>query len=203
MPRSKIPNPKLDLKNIKFDRRFAAIVLIVGLLILVFYKKSLFIAALVNNQPITNFELLVKMNQQFRDQTLNQLLNEKIILQEARKKGIMVNDDELSKKILELEEKVGGAEALSSLLAQQGQSKETLKDQLRMQLLIEKMYILESTISAQMVEEFIRDNPDQLKASDSATQVLEAKEILTQQKLSEVFNERFTTLRQQAKIQIF
>lgn len=196
--------PKVDQKSpVKFDRRFALVILIVGLLLLVFYKKSLFIAAIVNNQPITNLELISKMDQQFRDQTLNQMINEKIILQEAKRRGVVITDSELNSKIIELEENVGGSEALDGLLAQQGQSKDTLKDQLRMQLLIEKMYSNESTVSAQMVEDFIRDNPDQLQATDSAAKTLEAQETLTQQKLSEVFNEKFTTLRQQAKIQIF
>ena len=105
--------------------------------------------------------------------------------------------------ISELEKNVGGAQALDNLLTQQGQTKASLKTQLIIQLSIEKLYASQATVSAQEVNEFIAQNQSQLVATDSAGQLKEAQESLKQQKLSQIFNEKFQQIKQSAKIQIF
>lgn len=190
-------------KTLPKNKRVYVVILLLGLILLAYYKKSWFIAAIVNGSPVSNFELLNRMNKQFRDQTLTQLINEKIILAEASKKNITVSPTELNQKISDIEKNVGGAETLNTLLQQQGQTRESLKQQLEFQLLIEKLYSPEATVSASEVDEFISKNSEQLRASDSAAQVTEATEILKQQKLSQIFNERFQQLKQAANIKIF
>ena len=196
MPNKKIQNPK-------FNRKTALIVLIIGLLLLAFYKKNWFIAALVNNQPISNFEVLNRMNKQHRSQTIEQMVNEQLILSEAQKNKIKITPSDINNKISELEKNVGGAQALDNLLTQQGQTKASLKTQLIIQLSIEKLYASQATVSAQEVNEFIAQNQSQLVATDSAGQLKEAQESLKQQKLSQIFNEKFQQIKQSAKIQIF
>lgn len=203
---SLLPAETKDTGNQKVlpkNKKVYIIILLLGLILLAYYKKSWFIAATVNGSPVSNFELLNRMNKQFRDQTLTQLINEKIILAEASRKNITVSPTELNQKISDIEKNVGGAETLNTLLQQQGQTRESLKQQLEFQLLIEKLYSPEATVSASEVDEFISKNPEQLRASDSAAQVTEATEILKQQKLSQIFNERFQQLKQAANIKIF
>lgn len=178
-------------------------ILIIGLVLLAAYQKSWLVAATVNGTPITGLELMMKMNQQFRDQTLQQLINEKIILSEVRKNKVVVTQSDINKKISDLEQNVGGASALDTLLSQQGQTRASLKQQLVIQLSIEKLYSKDATVSAVEVEDFITQNKDQLQASDSADQTKEATEILKQQKLSQIFNEKFQQLKQSAKVSIF
>lgn len=190
-------------KNFRYQKRFYIILLISGLLLLAIYKKSLFIAAIVNNVPLTNLELQNKLNEQFRTQTLNQLINEKIILQEATKLGAIPTQAEINAKIAELETSVGGKDALNTLLTQQGQSIDSLRDQLGIQLAVSKLYENEATVSADEVEQFLTENKALLRATDSAGQRKEAEESLKQQKLSQIFTQKFQELRQKAKIQIF
>ncbi len=192
-----------SLKNFRSSRKFYIVLLILGLLLLVTFKKGLFIAALVNGSPITNLELQMKLNDQFRTQTLNQIINEKIILDEARKSNAVPTEAEIEGKIADLEKNVGGKDTLNMLLAQQGQTRSSLKDQIRVQLAITKLYDNEATVSAEEVTKYITDNKDQLKATDSASQEKEAYDNLKQQKLSQIFSDKFQTLRQSAKIQIF
>lgn len=179
------------------------IALIAGILLLAMYKKSWFIAATVNGSPITNLDLQLRLNQQFRSQTLNQMVNEKIILDEAAKNNAIPSEEEISKKVSEIETSVGGAQALDTLLSQQGQTRNSIRQQIRLQLSIEKLYISEATVSAEEVDKFLESSRDTLKATDSASQVKEAENLLKQQKLSQIFNQEFTELRQKAKIQIF
>ena len=180
------------------------IILLIALgLLLAFYKKEWFVAATVNGTPITNLELLAKLNQQFRGQTLNQMINEKIILDEARKSNIAVSDSEIEEKLQELENQVGGAEVFESLLAQQGQTRNSVKQQIRLQLIIEKLYQNEATVSAQEIDQFLQTSSESLQATDSAAQRKEAQDLLKQKKINQVFSQKFQELRQSAKIQIF
>lgn len=191
------------ITNFKSSKKVYLIILIAVILLLAVYKKSWFIAASVNGMPITNLELQSKLNQQFRTQLLNQLANEKIILNEARKANALPTDSEIDKKIAELEISVGGAQVLDSLLTQQSQTRLTLKDQVRIQLIISKLYDKEATVSAMEITTFIEENQATLKATDSAKQLIEAENILKQQKISEIFTQKFQELRQKADIKIF
>lgn len=189
--------------NLLSNKKFYLAILIIGLLLLAFYKKSWFVAATINGVPVFNLELQQRLNGQYRQQTLNQMINEKIIVYEAQKRGMGVSGEELNNKIQELEKNLGGAEIFDSLLAQQGQTRESIRGQLRLQLLIEKLYLNEATVSAGEIDSFIVQNKEQLKASDSAGQAKEAEEALKQQKLTQIFGEKFQVLRQQANIKIF
>ena len=191
------------ITNFRPTRNTYIILVIAGLLLLAIYKKSLFIAATVNGAPITNLELQLKLNAQFRDQTLNQLINEKIILNEAAKNNAIPSQQAIDAKIAGLETTVGGKDALNSLLAQQGQTRGGLRDQVMVQLAITKLYDKEATVSADDVSKFIDSNKAQLKATDSAGQEKEAYDNLKQQKLSQIFSQKFQELRQKANIKIF
>lgn len=176
---------------------------IIALALLFTYKKSWLVAATVNGAPITNFEVLSKLNKQYRTQTLNQMINEKIILEEANKKKVVVKDSEINERLTALEKNVGGKEILDNLLTQQGQTRESLKDQLKIQLTIEKLYENEASVSAKEIDEFITQNKGQLQATDSAGQVKEARDFLKQQKLANIFQEKFQQLKAAAQIKIF
>lgn len=191
------------LPNFLYSKKTYIILLIIGLLTILYFKKNLFIAATVNNMPISNFEVMDKMSKQFREQTLTQIINEKIILNEARKNDVVVRKADIDQKLVELEQNVGGAEILDNLLTQQGQTRDALRDQLKIQLTIEKLYSKDASVSAEELDQFIAQNKDQLRSSDSAQQKTEATEIIKQQKLSQIFNEKFQQLKQNAKITIF
>lgn len=191
------------LTNYKPSKRDYLILVVVGIVILAMFKKSLFIAAMVNGSPLTNLELQMKLNQQFRSQTLNQMVNEKIILDAASKGGAIPTEVEIDQKIAELETNVGGKETLDTLLLQQGQTRVGLRDQIKIQLAITKLYEKQATVSADEVAQFIEQNKEQLKATDSASQEKEATDALKQQKLSTIFNQKFQELKEKAKIQIF
>ncbi|MDP3974313.1 MAG: SurA N-terminal domain-containing protein [Candidatus Daviesbacteria bacterium] len=195
-----IPERVISLRP---SRKTYIILVIVGVLLLALYKKEWFIAATIDGTPITTLELFSRMNQQFRTQTINQIVNEKIILMEASKKQVAVSSSEIDQKIGELETQVGGREVFENLLTQQGQTRDSLKEQVRLQLIIEKLYANEATISAEEVDKFLETNSALLTSTDSAKQREEAKETIKQQKLSQIFSEKFQQIRQSADIKIY
>lgn len=184
-------------------KKVAIFLIVAGLLILLSIRKDLYLAAMVNGSPITNAEVLSRINKAYRTQMLNQMINEKIIMDEARKNKIIVTQSDINKKISEIETSVGGAQALDSMLAQQNQTRDSLKEQLLVQLTVEKMYATQSAVSADEVNKFITENKTALSATDSAGQEKEAKDTLVQQKLGDVFRTKFQELKNQAKVQIF
>ncbi len=201
-------------KAINFRKSKALYILLIaaGLLLLFIYKKNWIVAAMVNGSPVTNLELQTRLNKQFRSQTLTQLINEKLILAEAAKNNATVTETDINKKISEIETQVGGAQALDSLLSQQGQNRDSIRQQIKLQLSIEKLYAQEATVSAEEVSKFIEENKqslpsydgkDQLSASESAKLEKEATDVIKSQKLTQIFSQKFQELRTKAKIQIF
>lgn len=192
-----------SFKNFRNQKKAYIIILIAGILLLAIYKKNWFIAATINGSPVTNLELQIRLNSGFRAQTLNQLINEKIILSEAAKNNVVVSDPEVGNKISEIETSVGGTQTLDAMLTQQGQTRETIKQQIKLQLTIEKLYTNEATVSAEEVAQFIEQNKETLRATDSAGQQKESYDAIKNQKLTEIFSQKFQDLRTKAKIQIF
>lgn len=192
-----------NLKNYRPSKNVLLITLLIILFALALYKKSWFIAASVNGQPITNFALLSKMNQQYRSQTLDQMISEKVINDEAIKNGIIIKDNDIQTKIAVYEKQVGGKEAFDSLLAQQGQNRADVVNQIRFSLIIEKLFEKEATVSADDIQKFIEQNKDQFTSSDSAVQTKEATDTLKQQKIGQLFRTKFPDLKKAANIKIF
>ena len=75
------------LTSINSDKSSKAtyiVILIIGLLLMAIYRKDWFVAATVNGMPIFNLELQQRLNDQYRGQTLNQMINEKIIIEDRK-----------------------------------------------------------------------------------------------------------------------
>ncbi|MDO8577010.1 MAG: SurA N-terminal domain-containing protein [Candidatus Daviesbacteria bacterium] len=190
-------------KDFRSSKKFYAILIIAGLLLLAIYKKNWFIAASVNGSPVSNLELQMRLNQQFRSQSLTQMVNEKLILNEAAKNSVVVSEADINNKISEIETSVGGPQAFDAMLAQQGLTRQGIRQQIKLQLSIEKLYANEATVSGEEVTKFVEQNKDQLRASDSAGQQKEAFDAIKSQKLTQVFSQKFQDLKAKAKIQIF
>lgn len=211
----KAQNPKLKEAKDEFSlnlseytkflpsKKVLLIIILVILVLIGIIKKEWFVAALVNGSPITNFELQQRLNEQFRTQVLNQMIEEKIVLQEAKRQEVFVSDAEIQARIAQLEAKFGGPQVLDNLLSQQGQTRKSIKNQLKVPIAVEKLYDREATFSAEEVDEYVKKNNRQLQSTDSASQKLEAATIIKQQRLNQIIRDKFQLLKQQAKIQIF
>jgi foldase protein PrsA len=194
---------KSRLQNLRSSKKIWILAVLIILAALIYANKKHFVAATVNGQPITGLELMQRVNSLHREKTLTQMVNEKILDQEATKKGIIVTQQETNSKILEIENQYGGADTFNSLLQQQGISKEDFTRQTRLQLLAEKLYAQEATPSAEEIEDFLTQNKDDPAATDAAKFRQTAIDSLKQQKLSEVFSQKFQELKNAAKITTF
>lgn len=185
--------------------RWAVPAFIVGglLLALALWQREWIVAASINGKPVTGLELFKRMSRDYRGVALDNLINEKMILQEAQKRNAVPGDIEIEARVGELEAQYGGKETFEQLLEQQGQTRDSVKGQIRLQLAMEKMFGNEAAVSPQEVDKYVLENKEFLQATDSAGQRAEAEKTLRDQKLREIFATKFNELKNSASIKIY
>ncbi len=184
----------LSIKNI--------IIIVLLLLAVLFWKfKGYFIVATVNGQPISRFELTGDLIKRFGAQSLDNIINERLILGATRQKGIFVTDDDISVKTKDIEKKLQGTTTLKDALLAQGLSESDFKKQLEIQIAIEKMFDKESTVSPSEIKDYTSQNQAAYKsATDPAAVNEEVESILHQQKVRDLFDKWFGDVRKNASI---
>jgi len=189
--------------NPKRRRGFWLIVLLIGLLLLAYYKKGWFVSATVNGQPITRLELTKRMDALYKDKVIAQMVNEKILEQEAAKKGVSVSQKEIDDKMAEVETQYGGKDSFNQLLQQQGLTRDEFNRQTKYQLIVEKLFSSEASPSAADVQKFMDQNKNAPEATDEAKFKILAEKQVKQDNLSKIFNDKFQQLKTSAKVQLF
>lgn len=112
-------------------------VLIIDLLVQVYYNSP---AAMVNGSRITYGELDSRLRQSYGIETVENLINEEIVMQEGTKQKVEVKDEQVKK---EYDNYVatfdGGEEELLKQLKDQGVDKEELLRRIRITLTVNKL----------------------------------------------------------------
>lgn len=208
--------PKALVKEAKVDSKasirkkpskktilFFLCVVIIAILIYLF--RGFFVAATVNGELIPRFTLNQQMEKQVGEKTLNDLITKKLILQEMKKKGIVVSDDEINAEIKKIEDALKEqGRTLEEALQVQGISRVDLNEQLKIQKMIEKLFSKDAKVTDEEVDKYLSDNADVLPA-DENPEVLRGsiKEQLKQQKLTEKFQKWLQELQAKATINRF
>lgn len=177
---------KLEVLPKKTKLILVVIVCLILVGIIIFLNRGLFIAGLVNGEPISRLEVVNELEKQQGAAVLNRLIDRKLILQEAEKKNVEVTDDDINAKRTEIVKQVsGGDEAnFSQILTSQGLTPEQFTEELRVQLLVEKMLSKNTQVSDEEFNQFLEKNPDLLENSENQDQArAQLREQLKQQKL--------------------
>lgn len=148
-------------------------------------------------QDISDLELL-------RDQTLDILIDQELLIQEADRLGIEVTEEEIEKQFSEAKEEAG-QERFTSFLEQYKMTEKDFKDQLRYSMLHEK-YITTEIPDIEITEEEIKENYDKLKDQIEDFPDLEEveeqlKSDLMNQKELELVQDKIDQLRKEAEIE--
>ncbi len=102
-----------------------------------FVKRE--IVANVGDVKITKDELYDQLVDNYGEQTLDGMINEKIVNMEVKKEKISISDDEIQKEMDDYIEQSGGEEAFNSALQQQGMKKKDLEKDIVQYLSIQKI----------------------------------------------------------------
>lgn len=172
-----------------------------GLAGLLFYFKNQFIVAWVNGRPITRFAYTRELQKLAKNQAFDSLLTKKLILAEAAKNKVTVAKEEIDEAMKNIDERAKSQGAnLEELLQAQGVSRESLREEIRLQKLLEKL-VGDITIDDEKISGYFKDNQTALYEGKTLDETrAEISDQLKQQELINKIQELITRLQTEAKV---
>lgn len=193
-------NSSIVLKNKKISGGIA--IAIVAIILLVVLFKSVFIAALVNGEPISRLSVVTALEKQGGKATLDNLIIKKLILQEAKKKNIVATQSDIDSEIKSITAnlKTQGS-TLDQALASQGMTTSDLNDEIRIQVVIAKLVGTNVSVTEKEIDDFVAANKGQMTGGITQAQFREqATGELKKQKLQTKTQEFIKSLQDKAKV---
>ena len=199
------PASSAPSQQVKVRKSYVALIVIILLLgAAIYYFRGLFVAAVVNGQPISRLEVVQQAEKQSGKQTLDTLVRDALIEQEAKKENVTVSDKEVNDEITTLQNNLKKqGQTLDQVLATQGMSLDDLKRLIRLDKLVQKMVGKKVKVSDKEVNDYIAKNKDSLPQTDDATMKKQVKAQLTQQKTNEAVQSWLADLQQKANVVYF
>lgn len=158
----------MNIKKIALIAAFVAVAVVSGF---IGWSLGDEIVARVNGEKITKAELYETMIQYYGQDSLNQLVAQKIIESESKKNNIAVTADEIKEEVTRLSGDYGGEAALQAALAYNNMTMEALEKSIVLNLRIEKLLAPTITISDDEISAYFTtnkstfDRPEQVQAS--------------------------------------
>lgn len=202
---TQVPAVKSSIMDKLRQPKFFVPLIIIILVVLAFFLKGLFVAVLVNGQPILRLTVIQELEKQGGKQTLSSLVNQTLILQEGKKKNVEVNQEEIdvqSKQIEDSFKKQG--QNLDTALAVQGMTRQDFLMQLKLRNLVEKLLADSIRVTDKEVADYIEKNKDTFPPDVKEDEIKKGvREQLKQQKLATKSQEWLGNLTKNAKINYF
>ncbi len=190
------------LKNKKRISIGIGIIIAIAIVILLaVYFKNVFIAAMINGEPISRFSVVNALEKQNGKKTLDNLITKKIILQEAKKKNITVTQNEIDSEIKKITANLQSqGSTLDQVLTSQGMTMSDLNDEVKIQITINKL-VGDATATEKEIDDFVVANKGQMTGGITEAQFREQATVaLKQQKLQAKTQEFIKNLQGKAKI---
>jgi len=204
LPAVTMPNEVLKAPNPKSFgiSKTGGIAIILGIIILglLAINKGLIVAAVVNNKLIFRSSVNKALVSRYGTQTLENMITEQLINDEATKQKVTVTNEEIDAKEKEILASFGGNVTLEEVLSYQGMTKADFDDQIKLQMQLTKIIGKDITVTDDEVTKYIADNPSTLVATDSVGMQKEAREAVLSQKVSEQLQTWYTALKAKAKV---
>lgn len=165
-----------------------ALAVIGGIIIfflLIFAFKNFFIAATVNGEPISRLEIIKTLEEQGGQQTLESVVTKTLILQEAKNKNIQLSQEDMDGEIKKIEDSLKGQNTtLDDALAAQGMTRNDLNEDIRLQLLVQKLVEERINVTDEEVNKYVEENNDFfLETLSEEERIEQAREQLSQQQI--------------------
>lgn len=122
-----------------FVFRYKWVFIVLAVLVFFWYKTKMWpVAAVVNYQPITRYEIDKSLFEQGGTQVAESLITEALVKQELAKLGVTPSETEIDAKIEEIKKGLLEGQELDKLLEQNGMTMQQLRERIRIQLGVEK-----------------------------------------------------------------
>ncbi|WP_049693125.1 peptidylprolyl isomerase [Planococcus versutus] len=132
--------------------------------------------ATVGDKEITKDALYEKLVASSGAATLDMMISNEVVNQEADQADVKVTQEEVDAELTVYEENYGGTEALKETLAASGMTVESLKDEIKTYLKVEKIVGPEINITDEQISTYFEDN----KATFEQASTVEANHIVVE-----------------------
>lgn len=200
----KIVSKKINLDFLKSLKKVNLPVVLGGLVVAAglfgYYKYG--VVAVVNGRQISRIEYIKIMESQVGKQTLDRMITETLIMNEASKKGVKIDKAIIDTEIAKIEEQLKTqGQTLDSALAAEGMARTDLEKQIRLQKLAEELSAPKTEITEVEINDFLDKNKDQLPKGSSKEELQTlAKTQLASQAQNEAISTWLADLKKNAKI---
>ena len=179
------------------------VILILGALL--YLGRGLFVAAVVNGQPISRLSVVKEAEKQSGKQALDSQVRNALIEQEARKQNVTVSDQEIDAEIKKVEGTLAKqGQKLDQVLAMQGMNKEDLRKLIRLDKLVGKIVGKDVKVTDKDIDSYIEKNKATLPANqDEKALRASVKDRLQQQMLNEKVQAWLQSVQSKANVMYF
>ena len=191
--------PKINKKAV------LAILLVMVLGLIAYFGRNLLIASTINGTPIFRYQVIQRLEEQSGKQMMEALTNEALLVQEAKKKNIVVTQDDINKELKKIEETLSKQGLkLETALKTQNMTMKALERNVRFQLLAKKLVEKDINITQKQIDDYIKQNKESFPATMKAEEIkVQVKQFLTEQETGKKIQEILEKVRKEAKITEF
>lgn len=173
--------------------------------IVLYHFKGLIVAATVNGKPVSRMSVVAQLEKEGGKTVLDNLVTNELVLQEAQKEKVTASPAEITAQISQITENLKAqGQDLNSALAAQGMTQSDLNDQIKLQILVQKMAGKGITVTDKEVSDYFNQNissyPKGTKLDSVSAQI---KSDLEQQKMNTAITSWINNLKSKAKINYF
>jgi foldase protein PrsA len=191
-------------KKIKISRK-AGIHLIVFLVLLAFMAGcyiKLGVVATVNGKPIYRWSYISKLQKSDSKSVLNQMIQEKLINDEAKKNNVVIDQKEIDDALAQIKEQVEAQGiTLEEAMKSEGITEKDLINQIRTQKIAEKLAVSDAEITQEQIDAFLKENKSSLPTGKTKAELQTlAKEELEAEAKNTALSTWYSNLAKSAKI---
>jgi hypothetical protein len=196
---------KRFLKRVFTKKILFSVFLPVAILLVLYLSRSLIIAAWVNGRPVFRYSVIRELEKQGGKQVLEGLIEKSLVATEARKNKIVVSQSDIDTQVKSIETTVTAqGVSLDEALSLRGMTRADLTDQIKTQIIVEKILSPKITITDQELKDYFTTNKSLFGQNPVFETVKDqVKTQVFQQKLSTEYNTWITDLKAKAKILYF
>lgn len=191
---------KSEIFEKKSKKTISIVLLVIGLGLLAFLASRYLVVAWVGNTPITRIQLYKELEKRYGKDTREQLIVQTLVEQEAKAKGISISQSEIDAEIQKIEKEQGGADKLNEILQLQNINRGDFRNLVRLQLLRQEMFGQGAEITDKELDQYIKDNKEQLPENMDQNLRETIRNNLKQQKINESFNKWLQETLESAKV---
>lgn len=190
--------PQTSMKMPKLRWLIALVILSAGVLLL---RKQM-IVAWVNGAPIFRWSVVEQLEKTAGKQTAEQIVTKMLIMQEAAKQNIAVTDEEITAELDKIKKTfTDNNQDFAALLTAQNVTEAEVRDQIKLQKVVEKLAGSGIQVTDQQVDDYIKTNKEFLPEGVTGDELKkQVREQLVSQEVNTKIQEYVTNLRTGAAV---